>query len=244
MNGSDACNTKEFFYITPGWSDFRVIKPFQAGASYRSYVRMFPIEDKPNIFAGDIYALQGGVVVGMLGQIRFKRVPRMLMDRLFVAPDAQKSSTNERQTLRSGASTGPSTVPVSKKPSAPKAPMAVPKLYKETAAPPVLRSDENTKRGLEAAESATSVESVSSEPSLVDENPVITDCLRLIARETGLELEVFTDEASFIELGIDSLMSLVLSEKFRSELRIEVQSSVFLECPSVAELKEFLEQYC
>lgn len=52
------------------------------------------------------------------------------------------------------------------------------------------------------------------------------------------------DDVSFVELGVDSLMSLVLSEKFRSELGLEVKSSVFLECPSVVELKNWLSQHC
>lgn len=234
MNGSDASNTKDFFYVTPGWSDFRVIKPLQSGVRYRSYVRMFPAEDEPNTFAGDIYAIQGGMVVGMLGQIKFRRLPRLFMDRLFVPPDAPRCSTDERRTLQPVASTCPPTVPVSKKTLASKVVTVSQKPDKETTATSVLSPDEK----------ATIVVSINPAPALNEENQVIADCLRLIARETGLDVVELTDEASFIELGIDSLMSLVLSEKFRSELGLEVKSSIFLECPRVMELKEWLEQYC
>ncbi|KAL9040654.1 MAG: hypothetical protein Q9214_004397, partial [Letrouitia sp. 1 TL-2023] len=75
-------------------------------------------------------------------------------------------------------------------------------------------------------------------------SPVVNDCLRLIARETGLELGELGDNITFVEIGVDSLMSLVLSEKFRNELQLEVKSSLFIECPSIGELKEWLEQYC
>ena len=239
MNGSDASNAKEFFYITPGWSDFRVLRPFEPSAKYRSYVRMFPSEDEPNMFAGDLYAMQGGMVVGMLGQIKFRRVPRVLMERLFLAPDAPKSAADQKRTQLPAASTRPAAAPASRKTVAAKAAAVVPKTKEATTAAPAPAA-----RAPEPSKPAAVVESTTSTTTLADENPVIADCVRLIARETGLEVEVFTDEASFLELGIDSLMSLVLSEKFRSELRIEVQSSIFLECPSVKELKEFLEQYC
>jgi asperthecin polyketide synthase len=55
---------------------------------------------------------------------------------------------------------------------------------------------------------------------------------------------VLTDDTSFVELGVDSLMSLVLSEKFRSDLQLEVKSSLFIECPSIGDLKGWLEEYC
>jgi asperthecin polyketide synthase len=73
---------------------------------------------------------------------------------------------------------------------------------------------------------------------------VIDDCLKLIAREAGLEPDQLTDDASFVELGVDSLMSLVLSEKFRTELQLEVKSSLFLEYTRIGELRGWLEQYC
>jgi asperthecin polyketide synthase len=254
MNGSDACNTKDFFYITPGWSDLRWVRPFESGVRYRSYVRMFPAEDEPNTFAGDIYVIQGGMVVGMLGQIKFRRVPRLFMDRLFIPPDASKRSDDEKRTVQPVASTRPPTVPVSRKIWASKAATVVQKPHKETPATLGPLPDEKTpERTLDATKPATLVASntsttlvgrITSAPALVEEHPVIADCLRLIARETGLDVGELTDQASFTELGIDSLMSLVVSEKFRSELGIELKSSIFLECPSVMELKEWLEQDC
>jgi asperthecin polyketide synthase len=73
---------------------------------------------------------------------------------------------------------------------------------------------------------------------------VVGQCLQLMARETGLDIGDLTADASFVQLGIDSLMSLVLSEKFRAELGIEVKSSLFLECPTIGDMTSWLEQYC
>lgn len=51
-------------------------------------------------------------------------------------------------------------------------------------------------------------------------------------------MEALHDEASFIELGVDSLMSLVLFEKFKSELQLDVKSELFFECPNLGALTE------
>ena len=45
-----------------------------------------------------------------------------------------------------------------------------------------------------------------------------------------------------MELGVDSLTSLVLAEKFKKELSIEIKSSLFLECLNVGDLKAWMEQ--
>jgi asperthecin polyketide synthase len=74
------------------------------------------------------------------------------------------------------------------------------------------------------------------------DSPIVTDCLKIIAHETELDRSALTDSASFVELGVDSLMSLVLSEKFKAELNLDVKSSVFIECPKIGELKSWLDQ--
>lgn len=61
-------------------------------------------------------------------------------------------------------------------------------------------------------------------------------CLQLINEETGLDIEDFTGEAAFADFGVDSLMSLALSAKICAELSVNVQASIFLECPTVQDL--------
>ena len=227
MNGSDASNTRDFFYVTPGWDDCRMIKPLTPGASFRSYVRMFPTEET-NMYAGDVYVFQDDAIVAMMGKMKFRRVPRVLMDTFFSPPDSGKKSggdTNPKsnRVAAPAESKNMSTKSANVKPP-PQAPPA-PAPTKEVA--PVVEK---------AAVKETT-------PQVApQENSTIANALALIARETGLELAELTDDASFVELGVDSLMSLMLSELFRSELSLEVKSSLFVECSSIAELKEWLEQ--
>lgn len=46
--------------------------------------------------------------------------------------------------------------------------------------------------------------------------------LLLITKETALEISNREDDASFADLGIDSLISLIVAERIRTELNIKV----------------------
>lgn len=204
------------------------------GAGYRSYVKMFPTKEA-NMYCGDVYVMQDDVIVGMMGDMKFRKVPRLLMDQFFSPPDMKKkSSTGEAACKVIGPTSSP-TLSVSKESLAPKS-LAVP--LKSNAEVSEERSPESAPATTESA-----FKDAAGAPVIEEANSVTADCLKLIARETGLETDELTDDASFVELGVDSLMSLVLAEKFRSELQLEVKSSLFIECQSIAELKGWLEQY-
>ena len=232
MNGSDASNTKDFFYVTPGWSNCRMVK-LKPGASYRSYIKMFPTKEA-NMYSGDVYVMQDDFIVGMMGEMKFRKVPRLLMDQFFSPPDMKKNSTGEAASKAVAPNSSP-ILSVSKESLAPKS-LAVP--LKSNAEVSGERSPESAPAITESAS-----KDAAATPVIEEANSVTVDCLKLIARETGLEADELTDDASFVELGVDSLMSLVLAEKFRNELQLEVKSSLFIECQSIAELKGWLEQY-
>lgn len=222
LNGSEASNTKDYFYVTSGWGSRRIIQPLVAGGRYRRYVHMAPIEEK-NMYAGDVYVLQDGVVVAMMGEIKFRRVPRLLMNQFFSPSDATSSKAEE------------ATVPTSvASPSAPVAVSAAQASMAEPATPsaaPVADPAPVTKVDQQSA-STQKQKTVSTSDS-----PVVTDCLKILACESGLDPSELVDSATFfVELGVDSLMSLVLSQKIKSELGLGVKSSVFIECPNIGDL--------
>jgi monodictyphenone polyketide synthase len=76
-----------------------------------------------------------------------------------------------------------------------------------------------------------------------DPDSTATKALSIIADETGIDLAEIADDASFANLGVDSLMSLVIAEKFRSVLGVTVGGSLFLEYPTVGDLKAWLLEY-
>lgn len=253
MNGSDASNTKDFFYVTPGYENFRMVERLEAGAKYRSYVKMLPTKD-PHMHTGDVYILRDGQIIGLVGGIKFSRVPRLLIDQFFTPSDAKKAGNNTsgaksdaRAAIKAGTHRSETT------PAAPKESILTshePITTTITTAKPITPQKASPiKTKAEAAlltipttvvqdKGVTKVEAAD-----MEESEAVADVLRLVAQETGLEKEELTDERTFLEIGVDSLMSLVLSEKLRNELGLEVKSSLFIECPTLGELKGWLEQY-
>ncbi|KAI4246107.1 MAG: hypothetical protein L6R40_002059 [Gallowayella cf. fulva] len=255
MNGSDASNTKDYFYVTPGCDTFRLSKSLEPGASYRSYVHMFPTKEQ-NMYAGDLYIFQDDVIIGMVGQIKFRRVPRLLMDQFFSAPDmASKGAKAHAAPAPKPAAAAPTPAPAAPATNGSKRTKGA----KPAALAPVATSPaEDSSSGSESSQPSTApttpellpqpeskaTTKPSGEVAAVSESAIVNDCINLIARETGLPLSELADSATFVEIGVDSLMSLVLSEKFRNELQVEVKSSLFLECPTVGELRGWLEMSC
>jgi thioester reductase-like protein/acyl carrier protein len=65
--------------------------------------------------------------------------------------------------------------------------------------------------------------------------------LQVISEESGLALDELTDDTSFADAGVDSLLSLVVVSRLRDELKLDIQhESLFLECPTVADLRHLL----
>ena len=245
MNGSEASNTKDFFYVTNGWSSCRMAKPAVAGGSYRSYVRMAPASEA-NMFSGDVYVLQDGAVVGMMGGMRFRRVNRILMDRFFSPPDvatgvAKATSSSNANPVKPKATAKSKLFGSQRAPAKAKRIVQAPRLAVEQVGE---AEDEEKKEAAPAGDGDSKAVATNAAMAPVGEmvGGIVGDALRLIAKETGLELSDLTDEATFVELGVDSLTSLVLAETFKKQLSLEVKSSLFLECLNVGDLKVWLEQ--
>ena len=65
--------------------------------------------------------------------------------------------------------------------------------------------------------------------------------LHIISQESGVATDDLTDDTNFADSGVDSLLSLVIASRLREELDLDVQhESLFLECPTVADLKQLL----
>ncbi|EPS34273.1 hypothetical protein PDE_09237 [Penicillium oxalicum 114-2] len=230
MNVSDASDTANTFCVTPGWNSMRFARPLISGQKYRSYVKMIPTEDDPSVYLGDVYILQDKVIVGMVGGIQFRRYPRILMNRFFAAPDSSIAKSYAAAAVSA--------------PAAPAPVVSQPKLaVVEEVTPQVLPSASLPAPPSEPAVAPVATASASAAGPGVDSDSTSGKALVLIAKEAGLELSDLTDDAAFSSLGVDSLMSLVIAEKFREELGIVVSGSLFLEYPTIGALRSWLEEY-
>lgn len=232
MNVSDAMNAKTHYCVTPGWKSMRFAKPLVAGAKYRSYVKMIPTADDPNAYYGDVYILQNDIVMGMVGGIEFHQYPRILLSRFFSAPDDSKAPPV--------AVAGGQSKPVVAAPALVMKATSAPGPKQVSVAVPVAAPDPT--RPAPAPEPAAVPEAELAAGG-VSADSTAGKAFQIIADSAALDLEDLDDEASVAGLGIDSLMSLVIAEKFREELGITVSGSLFLEFPTIKDLRVWLEEY-
>ncbi|KAH5277151.1 non-reducing polyketide synthase elcA-like protein [Parastagonospora nodorum] len=79
---------------------------------------------------------------------------------------------------------------------------------------------------------------------LVTQAPVedrsITTAISIISQESGVEAADLTDDTSFDDIGVDSLLGIMVSSRIRDELGIDVDSAAFLEVRTVGSFKTFL----
>ncbi|KAL8637093.1 MAG: hypothetical protein Q9228_005600 [Teloschistes exilis] len=242
-DGKVAGSSREFFYITPGWRHFRLLEPLEP-ATYRNFVRMFPVDGEPGAYAGDMYLYRGGgkKLVGMCLGIKFKAVPRALMPVLFPPIEAAGRKRNQSKGKKINQAS-------SYQPQPPPAAVVFQKSEKSMTAPPIPEVPPVKHQHQNQAPANISQPTQPSQPHPTQPSPqpqppqqhaTATACLHLIATETRLDLEEFTPEATFADLGVDSLMSLALSAKMRAELGVDVRPSVFVEFPTVGELVGWL----
>jgi monodictyphenone polyketide synthase len=226
MNVSDAIDTKANYCVTPGWKSLRFAKPLVAGARYRSYVKMIQTEEDPTVYLGDVYIMQDGAIIGMCGGIQFRRYPRILLNRFFTAPEEAGAISHAAASAMPAPKAKPEPVPVAT-PAIAAAPVAPSPAAPAPVTPAPAPAPAPTAAPAAAGES----------------DSVAAKALVLIAKEAALELSDLTDDASFANLGVDSLMSLVIAEKFREELGVTVTGSLFLEYPTIGDLRSWLLEY-
>ncbi|KAG8158675.1 hypothetical protein KVR01_011797 [Diaporthe batatas] len=228
LNGGTHYDNKNNFFVTPSWKSMRFAKPLSPGGRYQAYVAMVPGGDGHS-FDGDVYVLQGGEVVGLVEAIKFLQWPRSMLDRFFSPPDlpakapALPSRQGERQPRPVVSSTPP---------------------YSDEAASPLTIDVHNANGSQMSATKSTSPQvltpGTSSPPEQAARTDVIGRAIDLLAEELAVDIGLLTDEAQVSDLGLDSLMSLVMSTRFREELGIEIRDAFFLEISTIGDLKKML----
>jgi acyl carrier protein len=214
LNGGTHFDNNKYFYITPSWKSMRFAKPLAPGGRYLAYVRMIPAENHD--FVGDVYILQGDEIVGVVEAIVFTQWPRVMLDRFFRPPAIKATS----QALHAAhvalplASSGSSAV-TSKTQS----------VFTPPSPAQSVQPQENK---------------YESPPTNTAASDSVVRALEIIAEELAVDVRMLTDDANIADFGLDSLMSLVLSQRLREELKTEIRDAFFLEVSTFGELKALL----
>ncbi|GAB1193046.1 hypothetical protein APSETT444_002248 [Aspergillus pseudonomiae] len=71
---------------------------------------------------------------------------------------------------------------------------------------------------------------------------VVVRALSILAQEVGLAESDISDDLVFADYGVDSLLSLTITGRYREELNLDLESSVFTDHPSVNDFKRLIAQ--
>ena len=210
VNPQDAC------YISHGWSSLRFLEPLKYDQQYFSYVKMQPVSGS-KMRSGDVWVFNANKeVIGVCGGVRFQCIPRKLMNVLMPAPGNNKAPAGGKPTEKAAS-------PVQKMPS----PIEIP------APAPQAASKQKAKKPAKAPKPAKAAPAQAATGGLADR------AFDIIAQEVAVDHSELLDDIQWADLGVDSLMSLTISGKFREELDLEVESSLFTDYASVGTLRKY-----
>lgn len=228
LNGGTHYDNKNNFFVTPSWKSMRFAKPLSPGGRYQAYVAMVPGGDGHS-FDGDVYVLQDGEVVGLVEAIKFLEWPRLMLNRFFTPPESLEK---------------PPVLPLLESFGQPRPAVSLTPPYSDRAGSPPAKDVHNSADGPMLTTGSTSpltlTPGTSRPPELVAGTDTARRALDLLAEELAVDIGLLTDEAQVADLGLDSLMSLVISTRFREELDIEIRDAFFLEISTIGDLKKML----
>lgn len=231
LNGGTHFDNVSNFFVTPSWKSMRFAKPLAPGGRYLAYVRMVPVDS--HSYAGDVYIIEGSEIVGVVEAIVFRQWPRVMLNRFFMPPDAPTKTAVK--------------APVKIVPH-----RAVPPPSLSTFTPPGSESDSDSSelvprlgQGKQSRGNITPPDDQNASQSsgiAVDSqaSQLISRALVLVAEELAVDIGLLTDDAQIADLGLDSLMSLVMSQRLREELGVEIRDAFFLEITTIADFKKLL----
>lgn len=216
MNASDATDSKNQVFVNHGWDSMRCLKKFDPDVTYRTYVRMQPWQN--SIWAGDVYLFEGDDIVAVFGgvQVCFEHPLKILYE---ITNKKKQFQALARKILDTVLPPGEASASMPTPKTKP-APIAV---QQPKAAP------------------AKTIHSSPATPKPTG-LPVTMRALGILAEEVGLSESEMTDDLNFADYGVDSLLSLTVTGRYREELGLDLESSVFVDQPTVKHFKRLLAQ--
>nr|AEE68981.1 polyketide synthase [Exserohilum turcicum]AEE68982.1 polyketide synthase [Exserohilum turcicum] len=166
-----------------------------------------------NVSVGDVYIMEGTEIIGMVMGLKFQNIPRRALN--IMMPPAGKATavSAPKATAKPAPKALPAVAPI-------KTQVVPVKAAKPTKAP----------KAVKAAKPAAPA-------------GVTSKVMNIVAQEIYVDMSELVDEAAFENLGVDSLLSLTISARFREELDMDIPSTLFTDCSTVGELKKHFSQF-
>jgi iterative type I PKS product template protein len=210
LNGSDVIDSSESVYISHGWNSIRFVRQLSADEEYTTYVRMLPAPG--NVSVGDVYILHKDEIVGVVTGLKFQNVPRRALNVMVPPPKSTKF------VLTAAPEKPQSSLP-----------------YAMPTVPTSTVSQQTNTKALTSSSDTPAVAAI----KVPSSGSIVSKVMEIIAEETDLNASELVDEAAFENLGVDSLMSLTISARFREDLNLDISSTLFTDYPTIGEMKSF-----
>ena len=157
---------------------------------------------------GDVYVFDGDDMVALAGGVKFQAIPRSLLNKLLPPINEVANHPESHASPSMERMTGHPDVKTSK--------------HEEQPAP---------------TSQKTSHKALTSASLPQNSNRIITEFMSIVSEELGLESSELHDGALFVDIGLDSLMSLTVTGRLREECEIDVPTSFFVDKPTIGEAK-------
>ncbi|KAI9654283.1 MAG: Type I Iterative PKS [Alyxoria varia] len=197
MNCNDSTDLDVEVFMNHGWGSLQIFEAFDFDKEYNTHTQMFEGADK--LWYGDVTVFDGEIIVAHFGQIAIQGVPRRVLKAILSMEGGSKPQQQQNA----------------------------------------------QKKGLDPIMPTSSTGATNNPAPVSEERPtsIIAQAMSIIAAESGVALTDLTDSTAFADVGIDSLLGLTISGRFKEELDIDLDfNALFYECPTVVELKTLLKE--
>ncbi|KAJ3493731.1 hypothetical protein NLG97_g4549 [Lecanicillium saksenae] len=236
MNANDGTNLDTDVFVNHGWDEFQVFEPIRDDIQYRTHVRMEPGEEQ--LWKGDIVIFTDDRAVGVVKGVRIQGLPRRLLR--FILTQAAKPPKDAK--AKASGEVSKINVPVieAMKISAP--------LFTDALIPPAARHSaiESMTQTIPPQASSPAVPTIggvspASSQGDEDVHEKFGEVLKIISEEAEIGIDQLTDDTSLVDLGLDSLLVLMIGSRLREDLDMDVDTSSLLSSlGSIRELRETL----
>ncbi|KAL9064298.1 MAG: hypothetical protein Q9161_008967 [Pseudevernia consocians] len=219
LNG-DVALEHENAYTSVGFEAFHLFEELSDTKTYTAYVAMQPSE-KPNVVVGDVYVFDGNNLMALCGGLFFHKTTKKFLRMVF----GQDGPAPARNTVQSKTA-----APIEKPSRAISAETSKIVSFSD--------SDANS-----VYDSSGSGPDASSPPSSVDnddEPDVAEALLAIIAAQCGYELVDMEPSTEFVDMGLDSLMSIAITTAAKQEMDLELPATFFTDNIKIADIRKEL----
>ncbi|KAL8717163.1 MAG: hypothetical protein Q9225_005573 [Loekoesia sp. 1 TL-2023] len=235
MNANEKSNLDVEVFVNHGWESFQLFEVLSPAKKYETHVAMS--EGAGKMWHGDVLVLDGDTIVASFKGIMLQGVARRLLRYILSTESNAQTGTNKPKDSsvapKQAGSTPPQDQEAKKTLSQPSVQDTPTNMPKPASVPIIAKARPST---------PTQAAAPSKKASPKKPSQTVTKALKIVAEESEIDTEDLTDDAVLGDIGIDSLLGLMISSRFRDEIGVDIDSSTLHGLSTVKGLKYFLRR--